>query len=565
MKQKQRLTICLLFLASSLIFTIGCSDTISENSSQASDALLQFPNRDWMADGHLQQAGPIGTNLAGKTIQWQKDLNLRTGFSPLQPILFPHSDCSNYPSQAEIADSLDNTDLVLQDDLGRVPYFVTQSESKLACVAYPMRLMQGTVTAKFTGLDLPKPDIGSDTLRFTVGTSKERSQTMRAAADATYTWLADSSTNLKLQRIQGDHYILENDDTLAAYTGTVDVPNYINADRRIEWLDGKPRQHGTVEEFFHIYVPHSITQNTLAPIVQYGHGLFGDPEEIWYSSQGAIRNEVAGIFGAIAWGMSVRYFSNAAAPLWDPNHFGILQDRNIQSIVNKLVFGRVLRDQIAPKIATELGLTIATELDYVGISQGGILGSPLMATSRDIRRAVMHVGGGSWTPMMTHSSNWQSDDSAGYGDIVRATIQSPEQRALLYALWQNFWDFWDPAVFAPYWTHTPLGSALHKDRKIYYPYALDDPQVPNFSSELVMRSANIPLLGTVLRDAPQIEALDHGSSLPAVIASQWDVGGGQPAHSDVRKLPEFAEQVAEFVNHGKLINNCGNKGCQFLP
>ena len=517
---------------------------IAQSESQLTATTSPLPNPDAIV------------TVAGVTLDWSDDLAKRTDYSPLQPILFRNADCSQFPSESAIDDSLDSTTLTVQDEQGDVPYFVTQSESPDQCIIYPMRIMRGDVTVSVNVAP-------AATLTFTVSTAAERTQWMTAAADLAYTWLENTQPQFTLNKVTGDHFIVRDSQALAAYTGSFTVPNIIAGDRRIHWQDGKPIQQGTVQEFFQIYAPNSVTQATSVPIVQYGHGLFGDPAEVWYGSQGAIRTETQGIFGAIAWGMSVRYFGNAIAAIWDPNQLGVLQDRNIQSNINKLVFGRWLRDAIAPQIANNLGVTANTELDYVGISQGGILGSPLLATSKDIRRAVMHVGGGSWTPMMTHSSNWVSEDGTGYGEFVRATVPTARHRAMLYAVWQNFWDWWDPALFAPYWLERD-GKQHHPDRRIYYPYAIDDPQVPNFSSELVMRGASVPLVGTAIVPAPLIETVSFGGDEP-ILASQWDVGGGEPAHSDVRKLPAFARQVATFIQTGEIVDTCAGDICQFLP
>jgi hypothetical protein len=264
--------------------------------------------------------------------------------------------------------------------------------------------------------------------------------------------------------------------------------------------------------------------------------------------------------------MAIRYFHRAAFALMDPTRLPLLRDQVLQGLANQVLFARVLRDEIAPLAAASVGKTAAHDVDYIGISQGGILGSPLVALSPDIRRATLHVGGGGWTPMMTHSSNWRNDDGFGYGNAIEGTVPDATARTLLMALWQSVWDEWDPALFAPYWLTKPSwssGPAPRADRSVYYPYAIADPQVPNFASETVMRSAGIALLSPSITEPFGIALVTYPRVGPGAVAAQWDVGPGEAAHGEPRKLRAFAAQVAEFIRSGGLLDPCGGQACKF--
>ena len=253
-----------------------------------------------------------------------------------------------------------------------------------------------------------------------------------------------------------------------------------------------------------------------------------------------------------------------------PNYLSVMGDQVIGSMGHQLLLARLLKGELKAAIEAELGRPVSDAVDYMGISQGGILGSPLAAVSPDIRRMVLHVGGGAWTAMMTHSSNWTPEEPGGfgYGVAFAGTVPDATQRTLLQSLWQPIWDRWDPALFAGFWTDAPEGIAGPRppaDRRIYYPYAIDDPQVPNFSSETVLREAGGSLVVPSITAPPAIPTLGYADPQPQIVADQWDVGGGQPAHGDVRRLPAFVQAVRDFIRTGTAEDHCSGSACVFIP
>ena len=579
----------------------ACSTDLTATAPvpQSPDLQLVFPNARWYrttddATAVLQQPDswrPV--NFMGTAVDWRTALDDYDGFSPLQSIVIPVTggDCPALLQPGDEADSVaDGAPLLLIENRGssaerRVPWFGEAGDDPTLCEVFPLdRYADGSRMTVALGQDLaarlpagaiPSQDAVETGLagysaawEFPVGTLANRVRKMYAVAEATYRWLDAGAEGLvETHTLAPDHYIYQKPHTLRAYAGTLAMPDFTGEDGLIEWNDdGTPRVLGTMTDTFYVLAPPSVTEQSSVPVVQYGHGLFGDAREIWYGSQDSLRMNVGGIFGAVSWGMAVRYFHRAASALLNPSEIRHLRDQVIQSNAAQLVLSRVLRDEVAPAIAAELDVTLNTEIDYIGISQGGILGSPLMATSRDIRRAVLHVGGGNWTPMMTHSSNWVNEDGTGYGTLLAALVPDARERTYLMAAWQSFWDEFDPALFAPYWTqNSPMASQaaypVHAERRIYYPYSLDDPQVPNFSSETVMRSGATPLLTPDLRLAGLLDSVDF-ADYSGRAAEQWDVGGGEPAHGYVRELPKFAEQVRGFIHSGTLSNVCG-EGCTF--
>lgn len=597
-----------LFAAALTLLGAACSFSDDELSPVVAPLHAVFPGPAWGhvdADGFLRilpEGADLPGNLAGVPTDWRAEFELRDGWSPVQPILIPTNAaaCPAMPQPGAEAWSVAATSPIHLYDPVRgetLPWFGEPGEDPSICEIYPLDLFadgarvevlvggalapvvpasawqdDGTLAAaRAAGRG---PQGLAVAWRFQVGTRLDRVRSMYLVADETVRWMRARSGNLLLdvERDPGENYPQAESDTIFAWKGHYRVPNWTGPDGQIHWDDdGRPVMWGETKAQFFLLAPRSVTLEADIPFVQYGHGLFGDAREVWYGSQRALRNRTAGVYAATTWGKAIRYFHRAIAALVDPNNLPLLRDIIIDAMGHQLVLSHLLKTELGDLVALELGRPVSDAVDYVGISQGGILGSALMAVSPDIRRGVLHVGGGGWTAMMTHSSNWERpDDPDGftYGNVLAATIPDNRDRTYLQALWQVMWDEWDPAVFASFW-HTPPagidGPRPPADRQVYYPYGIDDPQVPNFSSETVMREGGVPLLVPSITEPLGIATVTHAEGPFPAVADQWDVGGGEPAHGEVRRLPAFVEAVRGFIRTGIVPATCGAGPCVYAP
>lgn len=166
--------------------------------------------------------------------------------------------------------------------------------------------------------------------------------------------------------------------------------------------------------------------------------------------------------------------------------------------------------------------------------------------------------------MMTHADAWLRP--GGFGELLRGTIPDPLARTYLIALWQSVWDAWDPALYSAYWfaSPRPFPVPFPRERQVFYPYAMNDREVPNFASETMLRSAGIPLLLPAFTTPFGVSTTSYPAALRAV-ANQWDVGVPELEHRAVRKLPAFVEQVRIFLAEGRIEERCGGSPCFFSP
>lgn len=594
-KKKEFGWLLILALLFSGVGAFGCGEQREEGNPSPSFTLDYFPNPDFyrITAERVNLLYPPDDlafyNFLGSPIRWNSLYQEYDGFSPLQPILLRTlSECPPLPRPGEEEVSVSPTSPVILWDAGtgeRIPWFGEPGEDPSYCILYPLKAFTSPgkayvgVTSSFgaplktTGIFTEPPlELKPLSFRllfpFPVGSRKARTSLLFAMREEALRWLNSNKGTLLLSFNENppEDFVQDYPGKLLAIKGEYRVPWFLGEDGRVALhpLTHKPMITGEFREQFFLIVPQSVTAESFIPLIQYGHGLFGDPREIWYGDQKNLIRTVGGIFGAVPWGMAIRYFHRAAVALMDPTEIFLLRDMVFQGMVNQLIFTALFKDELSRWVSDRLGRPVSTEVDYIGISQGGILGAVLLSLDPWIRRGVLHVGGGGWTPMMTHSSNWKRQEGLGYGDAVKATIPNPTFRTALYAIWQSIWDQWDPAIYAGYW-HTPPEPGLtppHPQRSIYYPYAIADPQVPNFSSETVLRTAGIPLL-TPSITRPYGVALTFYPTAFTQVAGQWDVGPGEPAHSEPRKLDAFGKAVRGFIRTGILTDPCQGKPCRF--
>lgn len=572
----------------------GCAAREESPPQVPSFSFAYFPNRSFLApSGERYQLlfppeGVAPRNFLGQSIDWRDLFSRYDGFSIVQPILLKvRGNCPRLPAPGEESWSVADTAPVLLWEGGRrerIPWFGEPGEDPRYCMVFPLKGFspQGEVfvgvTGNFTGAleaegsYAPVPgELASFPFRLTfsfpVGSLTQRVLPLYRLREAALRWLEKERTPLLLELNPDppEGFVQNYPGKLLAFKGYYRVPWFLGPQGTVVWDEaGEPVLQGEFREQFFVMIPASITGESEIPLVQYGHGLFGDPREIWYGDQRNLIRITGGVFAAVPWGMAIRYFHRAAVALMDPTEIVLLRDMVFQGMVNQLVFTFFYRTELKALLEAQLGRGVSSEVDYIGISQGGILGAVLLALDPFLRRGVLHVGGGGWTPMMTHSSNWKREQGLGYGDAVKATIPDPEQRTQLFALWQSIWDEWDPAVYAAFWHRAPLTGlpSPPSQRQVYYPYAIADPQVPNFSSETVLRTAGIPLLTPSITTPYGIALASYPGSFTQA-AAQWDVGPGEPAHSEPRKLNEFGKAVRNFIRNGTLLDPCEGRPCRF--
>jgi len=328
-----------------------------------------------------------------------------------------------------------------------------------------------------------------------------------------------------------------------------------------------PRPRGADSAYFVVIVPESLREAApgSAPVIVFGHGLFGAPQDYLTSSGDpsgviALCNSMKAICIGGEWrGLTERDRSDAVRAATDLSRFPLLTDKLIQGVSNQLSLSRLLHTDFAQQPflqAAEGGsLVDPARSYYYGISLGGIAGGVFLANSEIVDTAVLHVPGAQWSVMLERSSNWTPLEV-----FLTGTVTVPWERQLLYAALQLLWDPIDPL------NHL---SGLSQKNGLWQ-IAIGDEQVPNFCAETLARSLQLPLIAPEVNGVFGLETeetpLGPGASgifqfhpgmpLPPATNRPAPVTG---AHAAVRQYDEPREQALVFLHQGiegTIIHPC---------
>ncbi len=285
-------------------------------------------------------------------------------------------------------------------------------------------------------------------------------------------------------------------------TGTFTVPCFLTNgcfSGGVMDLDaqGLPKQIGTYEANFQCIIPPvglaGPGSPKLRPLV-YGHGLLGDAIEVVFSpvSRGLAQDYESIACATNEIGMAAEDILATVAPtLTDMNQFNKLADRLQQGVLNGLFLARLMQhpDGLGTHPAFQDGDGVTpgesvidtNDVNYIGASQGGIVGGPLTALSPDFIQSALIVGGMNYSTLLTRSSNWDT-----YGTIFNANYEDELTRPLILNIVQMLWDRGESNGYAHVMTDNPPPNTPKHNLTLHV--ALGDHQVSNFASDVQART-----------------------------------------------------------------------------
>jgi hypothetical protein len=352
--------------------------------------------------------------------------------------------------------------------------------------------------------------------------------------------------------------------------GTVDVPLFLDdagpGGDLVLGDDGMPVANGTWPYPFLMIVPESC-RGRACPIVQFGHGLFGDR----YALDSAGYYEAADTFGAVVISMDWIGMSNAdvgviagAAAAGDIARFATIPDRSQQGMVNLAVALRTLEGPMAADpalVLDDVPVVDPTTRYYIGGSQGGIYGATYMAVTPDIERGVLVVPGAAYSLMLPRSVYW-----ADYATpFVVDNYEDPRVVQLVLAYTQMLWDRAEPSGYVTAISDDPFPDT--PAHTVMLMEGVGDHQVPNLSTELLARAigarylgpGNRSLYGLAPVDGPLTDEntlLDFDYGLNPVPETNVPMTDGDDPHSAVFFEPDAQLALYEFLVNGSATSFC---------
>jgi hypothetical protein len=330
--------------------------------------------------------------------------------------------------------------------------------------------------------------------------------------------------------------------------------------------DGVAVAQGTAEAYLYIHIPDAVRDAPpgTAPVVLFGHGILSDPGNYLDTDDDPsaaieLSNRLGAIFVATVWrGLTTDDRVDTVQVAADFGRFAEIPDRLAQGVANNLALLRLVEEGTLLDDPVFEGKADRSRIYWYGISVGAIEGSVTLANQHSIDYAVLHVGGSAWSTMLERSSDWPVFET-----LVERGIPDPHDRQLLYATSQLLWDPVDPASYVE-----DLAG-----RTFLWQESIGDDQVPNITTELLMRSIGVPL-GTPSVTTPYAITT---AAMPqaAALFTQFDPQLGTPAeenrpatetgaHGVPRLWEGCKEQVVSYFTagaEGDVTHYCGSGPC----
>jgi hypothetical protein len=233
-------------------------------------------------------------------------------------------------------------------------------------------------------------------------------------------------------------------------------------------------------------------------------------------------------------------------------------DRLHQGFVNHIALIRMMKTTFA---ADEMfGQYVkGDEAYYYGISQGGIMGSVVMATTPDVERGALGVMGQPYSFLL-----FRSVDFNRFLEIIKAVYPDFRQQQFLVSLIQMPWDRVEPDGYTHHIRENPLPGTNAKE--VLTRVAIGDHQVTTYAAHVMARTLKAPHLTTGLRSVWGLEEVTSTSEGSFYTEYDFDVPGEpfcnlpqwlcDDPHEYPRRREAARKQLDEFLRSGTGTNYC---------
>ncbi|HEX9681894.1 MAG TPA: hypothetical protein VGA13_02330 [Acidimicrobiales bacterium] len=386
-------------------------------------------------------------------------------------------------------------------------------------------------------------------------------------------------------------------------TGQAAVPFYRLYDPDGDGIPERNPLQPTIAVPFDCQIPTGATGLAPYDLVQYGHGLLGSRGEAFGGSNEDLRANGFAICATDWLGMSGADVPNVVTILADLSNFPSLAERSQQGFLAKMLLSRWMahpegfaalaeaHDENGPRVSSGA-------VEYVGNSQGAIMGGSLVALSPDFRRGVLGVPGMNYSTLLNRSVDFEGV----YSIPLYVAYPDKAEQQIAFAMMQMLWDRAETNGYAAFAT-TGDESLDTPSHQIMLQVAFADHQVANISAEVEARTMGASIVSPLLPDdedgtgagndlhwsvdplfgfsavtfAPDGVWRDStGSAVNGSALVYWYGKGngnatppngnvpptdGADPHEHPRRDNSGSLQVAEFLRSGELIDVCEGGPC----
>lgn len=365
-----------------------------------------------------------------------------------------------------------------------------------------------------------------------------------------------------------------NEDIFRVVQGTFTAPLYTNEDAAGTFLtrdeNGLPYYNGDIEVPFTVLIPRTAHDDPRRlPMMQYGHGLLGDQDEIYAGYLGEMANRYGFVVFAVNW-TGMKHDDAAAIQLMivqDIGDFAMIPERTHQGFVEFVAAERMMRGGMVsdPAMAFAVGDAAPTgildpsQVWYYGNSQGGILGGAYIALNPSIPRGVLGVPGTPYSLLLSRSA-----DFTPFFGLMQAVYYDQRDISFFMAWMQNLWDSGDGAGYANFVNADPLDGVAHQ---VLIQDAVGDAQVTTLGAQNMARAYGAAqVTDTPYRDiyGVPVEASGYvGSAIAEYFHNTPDVpytnvppDSAYDTHESTRRTLPAQDQMIHFLSTGEVVNYC---------
>jgi hypothetical protein len=388
--------------------------------------------------------------------------------------------------------------------------------------------------------------------------------------------LGDSGLGCNVTSVVEDYG--DDNSTLRRISGTITTPHYLESTipptKMIRDEDGKPKFNFMNEVVFTLTIPMSSAENSQpAPLVVLGHGFLGDGEgmvsgfRVWANQSGVatIGTDFKGWssdgdFGAVTYGlMNVNYLQHQS-------------ERLQQSVINHLAMIKTIKgvcSDLPEFYHNGINLVDTSDIDYMGVSLGGIRGPSMLSLIPEMDRGVLWVAGSSFSFIAERSTQYTQFEQLFSSPLA---YESTMDRSILLALMQSMWDATEPETYLPF-REGGLAGELHPF-EILYLVSVNDAQVSTLSADRASRTSEIPVLANSTHHPHGLDVVQASESDSAIVyfdgrfpeVPSGNIQGPMDyhslAHNQVLGFEPAVELATNYLENGTGTDTCSGQ-CYF--
>ena len=370
----------------------------------------------------------------------------------------------------------------------------------------------------------------------------------------------------------------DDNSTLRRISGTITTPHYLQSTSPPTAMTrdeaGNPKFNFMNEVVFTLTIPMSSAENSQpAPLVVLGHGFLGNGEGMVSAFRGwANQSGVATIGTDFKGWSSDGDFDAVTFGLMNVNYLQHQSERLQQSVINHLAMIKTIKgicSDLPEFYHNGINLVDTSNVDYMGVSLGGIRGPSMLSLIPEMDRGVLWVAGSSFSFIAERSTQYTQFEVLFSSSLA---YESTMDRSILIALMQSMWDTTEPETYLPF-IDGGLDGELHP-YEVLYVVSINDAQVTTLSADRASRTSGIPVLANSTHYPYGLEIVNAPASGSAIVyfdgnfpaVPSGNIQGPMEyhslAHNQVLWFEPAVDLATGFLQTGTITDTCSGK-CYF--